>query len=65
MTERTFSGKLVNDKDGFEVTDSSVFSQLHFCMGYRGEEFVMSRSEAEALAKWILNISPYGNKMIT
>jgi hypothetical protein len=65
MGERSFEGKLVDDRDGYEAVASDTFHAVKITLGSRGDEFTMSAGEAESFAKWILKIHPYGHRTIT
>lgn len=65
MSERTYTGKLVDDRDGFEATASDTFHMIQLELGTRCDTHTMSISEAEAFARWILKIHPYGYRKIT
>ncbi|TIO15585.1 MAG: hypothetical protein E5X86_19635 [Mesorhizobium sp.] len=65
MGERTFTGKLVDDRDGFEATASDSFRLIRLEMGTGGHSFTMDAGEAEAFAKWILKANPYGHRRIS
>lgn len=64
MGERTYTGKSVDSKDGFEATASDTFFLIKIEHG-RGETLTLDTGEAEAFARWVLKIHPFGNKRIT
>ncbi len=64
MAERSYEGRLVDDKDGFEAIRSDTFHMTKLIMGRRGDEYTVDQGELEAFAKWVLNVQPYGTRSI-